>query len=80
MDDRFTSWLARRYAGLINLPPAPPVMLHHLPRFLCRQVGEERDAKIALLVVDGLALDQWLIVRDALASRQPGFRFRAGKR
>jgi hypothetical protein len=51
-------------------------MLHHLPRFLARQVVEDRNAKIALIVVDGLAMDQWLVVRGALASRKPGFRFR----
>lgn len=76
VDAGFTAWLFKRYAGLVNLPPVPPVMLHHLPRFLARQVGEDRHAKIALIVVDGLAMDQWLVVRSALASRQPGFRFR----
>jgi len=76
VDTGFTAWLSKRYAGLINLPPVPPVMLHHLPRFLARQVGEDRNAKIALIVMDGLAMDQWLVVRDALVSRQPGFRFR----
>jgi hypothetical protein len=76
VDAGFAAWLFKRYAGLINLPPVPPVMLHHLPRFLARQMGEDRTAKIALIVVDGLAMDQWLVVREALASRQPGFRFR----
>jgi len=76
VDNRLTAWLARRYAGLINLPPVPPVMLHHLPRFLARQMTEDRAAKVALLVVDGLSLDQWLIVRDALVSRQQVLRFR----
>jgi hypothetical protein len=76
VDTFFTAWLCKRYAGLVNLPPVPPVMLHHLPRFLARQVGEDRNAKIALIVVDGLAMDQWLVVRTALASRQPDFRFR----
>jgi len=52
------------------------MILHHLPRFFARQMGEDRKFKIALIVVDGLAMDQWLVVRDALASRQPGFRFR----
>jgi len=52
------------------------MILHHLPRFLARQMGEDRTAKIALIVVDGLAMDQWLVVREALASKQPGFRFR----
>ena len=76
VDAGFAAWLFKRYAGLVNLPPVPPVMLHHLPRFLVRQMGEDRTAKIALIVVDGLALDQWLVVREALATRQPGLRFR----
>ncbi len=76
MDAGFTAWLFKRYAGLVNLPPVPPVMLHHLPRFLARHLREDRDAKIALIVMDGLAMDQWLVVRSALASRQPRFRFR----
>jgi hypothetical protein len=76
VDAGFAAWLFKRYAGLVNLPPVPPVMLHHLPRFLVRQMGEDRTAKIALIVVDGLALDQWLVVREALATKQPGLRFR----
>ena len=76
VDAGFAGWLFKRYAGLVNLPPVPPVMLHHLPRFLARQMGEDRTAKIALIVVDGLALDQWLVVREALATKQPGLRFR----
>ncbi len=76
VDKGFIAWLSKRYAGLVNLPPAPPVMLHHLPRFLARQMEGDRNAKIALLVVDGLAMDQWLVVRGALTSRQSGFRFR----
>lgn len=76
VDAGFAAWLFKRYAGLINLPPVPPVMLHHLPRFLARQVGEDRHAKVALIVVDGLAMDQWLVVRSALASKQPALKFR----
>jgi hypothetical protein len=76
VDVGFAAWLFKRYAGLVNLPPVPPVMLHHLPRFLARQMGEDRKSKIALIVVDGLAMDQWLVVREALASKQPGLRFR----
>lgn len=76
VDAGFAGWLLKRYAGLVNLPPVPPVMLHHLPRFLARQMGDDRKSKIALIVVDGLAMDQWIVLRDALASRQAGFRFR----
>jgi len=76
VDINFTAWISKRYAGLINLPPVPPVMLHHLPRFLSRQVGENRKAKVAMIMMDGLSLDQWLVVRDVLVSRSPVFRFR----
>jgi hypothetical protein len=76
VDASFTAWLCKRYAGLVNLPPVPAVMLHHIPRFLSRQLGEDSQSKIALIVVDGLALDQWLIVRNTLTAQQRGFRFR----
>jgi hypothetical protein len=76
VDNRFTTWITKRYAGLANLPPVPPVMLHHLPRFLSRQLDENHDSKVAMIVVDGLSLDQWLVVRDALSSQQTSLRFR----
>jgi len=76
VDTGFSAWLSSRYAGLVNLPPVPPVMLHHIPRYLARQIGENHSAKIALVVLDGLAMDQWLVVRGELASAQQDFRFR----
>ena len=33
VDAGFIAWICKRYAGLINLPPVPPVMLHHLRGF-----------------------------------------------
>ncbi len=80
VDERFLAWIHRRYAGLIQLPANPPVMVHHIPRFLANALLSSHHSsprpKLALVVIDGLALDQWLVVRDALASCQPGFRFR----
>ena len=78
VDRAFLAWVERRYAGLHNQPPAPPVMVHHLPRFLARRLADDPRCKAALLVVDGLALDQWLVLRDALAIQRPGLRFREG--
>lgn len=76
MDDGFTAWLLKRYAGLVNLPPAPPVMLHHLPRFLARKVEEDLNAKLAMVVVDGLSMDQWLVLRASLKSLRSDYLFR----
>ena len=79
MDAAFADWLRGRYGGLANLPPTPPVMLHHIPRFLAREIGDAaKDApkKAALIVVDGLALDQWAVMRRELGGQRPGWRFR----
>lgn len=72
-DDRLKDWLFQHFADLPSLPTArAPVMVHHVPRYLSlrRTAGEER---IALLVFDGLALDQWTQIREHLAARVPGF-------
>ena len=78
MDRAFLSWMERRYAGLHNQPPDPPAMVHHLPRYLGRWLADVSGSKVALIVVDGLALDQWIVLRDALAGQRPQLRFREG--
>jgi hypothetical protein len=67
IDNRFLLWLKKRYASLVNIPPNPPVMGHHLPRFLLRQIENERKTKIVLIILDGLSFDQWLIIKEELS-------------
>ena len=76
IDEGFAAWLATRYSTLHNHPPVPPVMLHHVPKLLARRAARTPDHKVALVLVDGLALDQWVTVREVLASQLPGLRFR----
>ena len=66
VDGMFQDWILKRYASLINLSPASPVMLHHIPRFLARNLRDKNSTKIAFLLVDGLALDQWITLREVL--------------
>jgi hypothetical protein len=76
VDSAFLAWVLDRFAGLHNQPPAPPAMLHHIPRVLAREVGGSHDKKAAFLLVDGLALDQWIVLRDVLQSQRQNLRFR----
>jgi hypothetical protein len=72
-DDRLKDWLFQHFADLPSLPTAKgPVMVHHVPRYLAlrRSAGEDR---VALLVFDGLAMDQWVQIREYLAARLSGF-------
>jgi hypothetical protein len=69
MNATFAGWLSEHYASLINLPPTNPAMLHHVPRRLARDVEGSSDGRAALIVVDGLALDQWVTVRQLLQNQ-----------
>lgn len=72
-DQRLKDWLFQHFADLPSLPAAKgPVMVHHVPRYLAlrRSGGEER---VALIVFDGLAMDQWIQIREHLTARLPGF-------
>jgi len=76
IEARFSTWMLSRFGSLANLVERDgrPVMLHHVARYLAGRraaAGEERQA---LLVVDGLAIDQWLVIRDALATASPTLR------
>lgn len=66
LNTTFAGWLADHYSSLINLPPTNPVMLHHVPRRLARDIEDSGSSRAALIVVDGLALDQWVTIRQLL--------------
>lgn len=66
LNTTFAGWLGDHYASLINLPPTSPAMLHHVPRRLARDVEGSGNGRAALIVVDGLALDQWVTIRQIL--------------
>ena len=75
LDSAFLARVRNRFAGLHNQPAVPPVMLHHIPRFLARELTQSEENKVALLLIDGLALDQWVVMREVLGSQCPGLRF-----
>lgn len=76
LEDAFAKWMLQRYGSLHNLPyHQQPVMVHQIPRFLAVERKRKKLGKIALLVLDGLALDQWLLIRKILEGGDPALRF-----
>ncbi len=62
----FSMWLDENYSNLMSLPAINPAMLHHIPRRLSMEMEQSKDALLALIVVDGLSLDQWISIRQIL--------------
>ena len=64
IESAFSDWLSSHYASLSSLASWPrPVMVHHVPRYLAHGMTSGASGKRALIVVDGLSLDQWAAIR-----------------
>ncbi|MCU0809051.1 MAG: BREX-3 system phosphatase PglZ [Candidatus Contendobacter sp.] len=68
LEQAFQTWLLAHYAALHSLSWWPqPVLVHQIPHFLAH--GFHAPQKRALVVVDGLALDQWIAARSEMPGR-----------
>lgn len=76
IENKFSEWLAKHFSSLVNLPPVQPVMLHHTPKQMVRCMEEVCGHRVALIVVDGLSLDQWITVRENLRKQINNFAMR----
>ncbi|MDM8536082.1 BREX-3 system phosphatase PglZ [Desulfobacterales bacterium HSG17] len=74
-DNLFAQWLGCYYSTLYNQPPVPPIMPHHIPRMMVRKIESSEKIKIALLVIDGMSFDQWIILRNEIRKQLPLIRF-----
>jgi hypothetical protein len=72
----FGQWMMQRYGSLHNLPyHQQPVMVHQIPRFMAVERTRKKISKVALLVLDGLAFDQWLLLKTNLEACDKEWRF-----
>lgn len=77
VEGSFGLWMIEHYGPLHNLPCVQqPVMVHQIARFMALERTRKKLEKAALLVLDGLAYDQWLLLRGQLEGCDRGWRFR----
>lgn len=68
LEQAFQTWVLAHYAALHSLSYWPqPVLVHQLPHFLAHNFHAPQ--KRALVVVDGLALDQWVAAYSEMPAR-----------
>jgi len=75
LDSAFTDWLQRRYSPLATQKLPTPHHVHHIPHYLNYRRSQGDMQKVALLVMDGMSLSDWLLVKQAWESRQTTWRF-----
>ena len=76
VESAFGEWMVNRYGTLHNLPyQQQPVMVHQISRFMALERSKKKLGKIALLVLDGLAVDQWLLLKKYLEGCDQSWRF-----
>ena len=74
VEARFAKWMLDRFGSLSQLPMYPnPVMTHHVAPYLAAQLNEVE--RVALVVLDGMAQDQWLIARRELQDQHEAWQF-----
>lgn len=76
VENQFGNWMMHRYGALHNLPyQQSPVMVHQISRYMAFERSRKKQQKVALVVLDGLALDQWLLLKKHLESNDSTWRF-----
>ncbi len=71
----FTSWMLKHFGALHSQSYYPrPAMVHHIAPYMAHGWGSnahgEGGEKRALVVVDGLAMSQWILLRKSLESNE----------
>ncbi len=72
IEKRFHEWMIVHYTSLHSLSFLPrPVMLHQIPRYMAHRLAAIGSAaKLAVLVIDGFAMDQWAVTRQEMPLRK----------
>ncbi|MBN1874770.1 MAG: BREX-3 system phosphatase PglZ [Anaerolineae bacterium] len=75
LDMRFSEWLLCHYAPLANKQLPQPHHVYHVPAYLAYRCPPEHDGRVALLILDGLALADWTIIEAVWRARHPDWHF-----
>jgi len=69
LDAAFLVWLERRYSPLASQRLPVPHHVHHILHYLNYLRSKGDVQKVALVILDGMSLADWLLVRPAWQSR-----------
>jgi hypothetical protein len=65
----YAEWINNNFPGLITIPSVTPAMVHHLPHYMSYSYFKTKRPQ-ALVIIDGLSLDQWITLKEAMPARK----------
>jgi len=68
-NQKFFEWIRNNYGSLFNYPPSNPLMVNHIQGFINYQLSNNLCERAAFILIDGLAIDQWLLLKDSLKTQ-----------
>lgn len=67
---QFKDWMLREYNSLHSLSYIKsPVVVHKIPWHIESQIKENGYKKVALIVIDGMSVDNWKVIKDTMTMR-----------
>jgi hypothetical protein len=75
LDQAFLEWLRHRYAPLGTRYLPLPQHLYHVPHYTAYQRRQNQADRIALLILDGMALSDWTLIGPVWRARHPDWHF-----
>ena len=75
IDAAFLTWLPANYAPLAARALPHPHHLHHIPGWLAYRRQQNPAMRPALLILDGMALADWVLIKATWQLRHPRWRF-----
>lgn len=75
LDVAFLAWLRQRYAPLGSQRLPTPHHVHHVPHYIAYQRRQGQADRVALLILDCMALADWALIGPVWRARHPDWCF-----
>ena len=75
IQEKFTNWTFKNHQTLFNLKLRKPLIVSHICDYLYSKIKDTPKKRVALLILDGLSLDQWIVIQRSVQQEKPAIEF-----
>lgn len=78
IQEKFTHWTLKNHQALYNLRLRKPLIVSHICDYLYSKIKDAPKKRVALLIIDGISLDQWIVLQRIAEKQKPAMEFSLG--